>query len=386
MMEAIVTDARYRMALAPIRCLARAGWNVTGVETDAIEEKKAICFYSKYLTDRRRLPEGSYEAALLELCREKSKGGEKPVIVPVGRRAMEALKSQQAADAADFLLPSSETLELADDKWRLYKLSEKLGIPAPYTTALSEHGSLEELADSAKYPSFIKFRNGELLGLKPVERYRIAKSPQELMAVYPVMAARDPDPIVQEYAPGRDVGIAAVMDRRGVMVDYMCYESLREYPVSGGPTCLCRTGESLKMVEYAKRLLSAIGYQGIAMLDFRGSMEDPKLLEINPRVWGSANICDVSGSSFFLSYARAARGEELPEADPERPGYGLGVTMRFSPQDAASMVSALRAGRPLLSTVGGYIRTALDSNIRNGVKLRGDMGPHRRYMMNLLKR
>ena len=138
------------------------------------------------------------------------------------------------------------------------------------------------------------------------------------------------------------------------------------------------------MVEYARRLLGELGYRGIAMLDFRGSLEEPRLLEINPRVWGSANLCAVSGSSFFESYALSAAGEELPEASAGRPGYKLGVTMRFSPQDAASMIAAVRAGRPFFRTIGQYASTAFDRSIKNGVKLRGDMGPHRRYMMNLL--
>ena len=385
MKKAIVTDMRYRMALSPARCLARAGYQVTGVEFASTPEKEAIGFYSKCLTDRRFLPEESFAKGLLELSEELRSDGERPIIVPVGRKAIEAaFQLPQMAGAADFIVPSPRAMELSDDKWRLYELACRIAVPVPFTTALSQWNSLEELAEKAVYPSFIKFRNGELLGLKPVERYRIVNTPGDLMDIYPKMDARDKDPIVQELVIGRDVGIAAVMDKDGRMVDYICYESLREFPASGGPTCLCRTVESPKMVEYAEKLLSAVGYTGIAMLDFKGSPQEPKLLEINPRIWGSANICDVSGATFFVSYARAASGERLEL--PAEPGYKVGVTMRFSPQDAASLISYLRQGRPIVKTVSQYIKTALDPSIKNGVKRRGDMGPHRRYMLNLLKR
>ena len=382
MKRAIVTDLRYRMALAPVRTLAAAGYEVTGVETDDIDPKIAIGFYSKSLTDKVFLPKEGFGRALLELCIKK--GGKKPVLVPVGRAAIDACRRvPELADAADFIVPSGAAMGLSDDKWRLKCLADKLGVPTPATTALSEHRDIEELAGSAKYPAFVKFRNGELMGLKPAERYRIVAGPEELLRVYPLMAARDPDPIVQERVTGRDVGIACVTDRNAELVDYICYESLREFPASGGPTCLARTVSSPAMVRYARRLLKALDFTGISMLDFKGSIEEPELLELNPRVWGSANICDTAGSTLFLSYARAAAGEELPPAGPEL-SYREGVTMRFSPQNAASFISRLRAGAPLLSTAVEYIRTALDRSVKDGFNIPGDRGPYRRYILNLL--
>lgn len=384
MKKAIVTDMSYRMALAPARCLARAGYCVVGVETDNLPEKQVMGFASRSLTSHRMLSVENMARDLRELSETLSQDGEKPVIVPVGRRAMEALSGGEMLNWLDFIIPDKESVAIADDKWGLYKLACSLDVPAPFTTAISQWESLDELIDRAKYPCFVKFRNGELLGLKPVERYKIVEGPSQLREIYPSMEMRDADPIVQQVCLGRDVGIAVLMDRDGRMVDYLCYESLREYPVSGGPTCLCRTVESPKMVEYARRLLTAIGYRGIAMLDFKGSPDDPKLLEINPRVWGSANICDVSNSSFFENYARAAAGERLPE--PSTPGYDVGVTMRFSPQDAASYIGYLKCGNPFFKTTIEYLKTAFNPSIRNGVKKRGDMGPYRRYMKGLFSR
>lgn len=381
--QAIVTDLRYRMALAPARTLARAGFEVTGVELSALPPKLAIGFYSNSLSDRRFLPEDRFPQALLELCREKGGSGEKPLLVPVGRRAIEAVRSlPEFEEAADFLIPSREAMELADDKWRLYTLARELDIPAPETAALSACGSLDALAGSVHYPAFIKFRNGELLGLKPQQRYAVARDPQELKSLYPEMAARDPEPIVQERAEGRDVGIAAVTDRDGELVDFLCYESLRECPASGGPTCLARTVSSPKMVEYAARLLKALRFTGISMLDFRGSPQEPLLLELNPRVWGSANLCDVANSDFFLSYARAAAGERLQCPDPARPGYTLGAAMSLSPQLALSFVSYIRSGQPFFRTCREYL-SYRSLRPRDGLGVPGDKKPYRRYLMNL---
>ncbi|MGM9522702.1 MAG: hypothetical protein ACI3VB_09520 [Oscillospiraceae bacterium] len=389
MRNVIVTDLRYRMAMAPVRTLFRAGYKVTGVELESTPPKKAIGFYSKCLSDKRFLPdrEEALLEALMKLCREKTVDGVKPVILPVGRKFLNLLQEHpELSEQADFLVPSRESMELSDDKGEMYKLAVKLGIPAPVTSCLSECASLENLSERVKYPCFIKFRNGELLGLKPAERYRIAKSPKELMELYPQMEKRDHDPLVQEYAAGRDLGVAAVMGKDGELRDFICYESLREFPASGGPTCLCRTFLSPVMAEYAQRLLKALDFSGMAMLDFRGSAQEPRLLEINPRVWGSANLCDVSGSSFFVSYVRAAAGEPSLLSDINEPLYKNGVTMRFSPQNAASFISYVKSGRPLLKTAGEYIKTALDRSIAEGFDSPDDHGPYRRYIKNLIFR
>ena len=389
MRQVIVTDQKYRMALAPVRTLSRLGCAVTGTELEGTPGEEILGFYSNCLDDRRILPaeENALTAALIDLCREKTENGRKPVILPVGRKVLNVLQNHsEVAEYADFIVPDREIMELADDKWRLYNLARELGIPAPKTTALSEHDSINELSASVNYPAFIKLRNGELLGLKPRDRYEIARSAEELTALYPKMEEKDADPVVQEYAAGRDVGIAVVMDKNGRLRDYIAYESLREFPASGGPTCLLRTVESPKMLEYAEKLLTSIGYRGMAMLDFRGSAEEPMLLEINPRVWGSANVCDIASSSYFLSYVQAASGEE-PRFDVHKtPLYQVGVMMRFSPQDALSYFSYLKNGSGFFGTTLDYLRTAFDFSIIDGFNVPEDREPHRRYIKNLFKR
>jgi carbamoylphosphate synthase large subunit len=176
------------------------------------------------------------------------------------------------------------------------------------------------------------------------------------------------------------------MGKDGELRDYICYESLREFPASGGPTCLCRTFESQVLVDYAVKLLKSIGFTGMAMLDFRGSAEAPKLLEINPRVWGSANLCDVADSSYFVSYVRAAAGEDSLLSPSLAPLYNTNAAMRFSPQNAASFISYVKNGKPLFKTAGEYIKTAFDSSIQDGFNRKGDRKPYYRYIKNLIER
>jgi predicted ATP-grasp superfamily ATP-dependent carboligase len=156
MRNVIVTDLKYRMALSPVRTLFRAGYSVTGIEFDSTPPKKAIGFYSSCLSDKRFLPddEGEFVESLKSLCIEKTVNGEKPAIVPVGRKVLTVLQNHpELSEVAHFIVPSKSSIDLADDKWLLYKKAQELGIPAPKTTALSQHCSIDELAGSVITPA-----------------------------------------------------------------------------------------------------------------------------------------------------------------------------------------------------------------------------------------
>ncbi|MFH7451084.1 hypothetical protein RA279_29930, partial [Pseudomonas syringae pv. tagetis] len=62
-----------------------------------------------------------------------------------------------------------------------------------------------------------------------------------------------------------------------------------------------------KMIDQAYRLLASFGFVGMAMVEFKGG----KILEVNPRVWGSFRMTACCGAPFVANYARAAQGEVL---------------------------------------------------------------------------
>ena len=200
---------------------------------------------------------------------------------------------------------------MADDKNAICQIAKRIGVPTPFTTSISEHENVAAMADSVRFPCIIKYRNGELMGKKPKERYTVVHDRDAFIRAYTEMQMEDENPIASDYISGHDLGVAVVMNRMHEPVSFLCYESLREYPIQGGPTCYLRTIYSPRMVEYSIRLLQEIGFTGIAMLDFKGTPDNPYFLEINPRLWGSAAITYLSGCDFFESYVLAAT-EDTP--------------------------------------------------------------------------
>lgn len=385
MKRVIVTDTQYRMALAPMRALAQEGYAVTAAEFATVAPSARLGFFSRDAHDTLTLgiDDEGFCAAI-----ERAAGEDRPVLFCVNRKSMVlAMRNRVRLEkSVDLLLPDAEAMRAADDKGTMYAVAQRVGVPVPLTTTLSEHESLDALARAVGYPCIIKYRNGEALGLKPAERYTVVRDESAFRAAYARMHTVDPDPIASDYIEGHDIGVAVVMDKGGQCVGALCYESLREYPLAGGPTCSLRTVHSPELVEYAVRLLREIGYVGLAMLDFRGTVERPYFLEINPRVWGSAMIVPVSGSPLFARYTEAARGESLPlDLALSQIDYRVGQKMRFTPQTFLCFLALMRRGGRG-ETLRAYFEGFFDLRVRDGLFALRDPGPYFHYLIGLFRR
>ena len=385
MKRVIVTDTQYRMALAPMRTLARSGYAVTAAEFSSVAPQARLGFFSRDAHDTLTL--GTDDEGFCSAI-ERAAGSDRPTLLCVNRKSMVlAMRSRERLErCVDLLLPDERAMQTADDKGKMYAVAQRTGVPVPLTTSLSAHKSLEEMAHTVRYPCIIKYRNGEALGLKPAERYTVVRDEKSFLAAYTAMNAVDPDPIASDYIEGHDIGVAVVMDKHGHPVSALCYESLREYPLAGGPTCSLRTVWSPELVEMACRLLTEIGYVGLAMLDFRGTVEQPYFLEINPRVWGSAMIAPVSGSPLFARYVLAARDAAQPlDRSNLRPEYRLGQKMRFTPQSLLCFLACMKQPRKA-ETLCAYLQGFFDFHVRDGLFALRDPAPYFHYLMHLFGR
>ena len=386
MKKVIVTDIKYRMAMSPIRELSKKGYNVTAVEYDNVLENKRLGHFSKYVSQKTTVTDTNEE--FIEGIKNLSKD-DRAVLIPVNRKSlMYAIRnSDELKNYCDFLVPDIESINLADDKFEICEIAKKVGVPVPKTTSISEHDSVEEMEKSVDYPCIIKYRNGEAMGKKPEDRYKIVYNKEEFISLYNEMLKQDANPIASDYIKGHDIGVAVIMDKNSKPVDFLCYESLREFPIEGGPTCFLRTIFDRNLLKYACSLLEEIKFTGIAMLDFKGTIEKPYFLEINPRVWGSAMITEISGSSLFESYVKASLGNSTPlDLDNCMPNYKLNQKMRFTPQSFACFISHMKKSKGKGKIFIEYLKSFFDFSVRDGLFSLRDSKPYFMYIKNLLKK
>lgn len=382
-MKVIVTDVYYRMSLAAIRDLGEAGYDVRAIHYGAGVLPPPL--KSRYLSGWERAQDLPGEERAEETLRAVDRirePGETVVLLPVGARTTAALAASGLRDHAEIkmLLPTLEQLAAANDKASVLRLAGSLGISVP--RAIEKPEEAEECL-----PVVIKYRNGEALGLKADERYRIVRTVKELYAVYSNMASRailagQDVPLIQQYIEGEGIGVSCLFDRDSRPVRILCHRRIREYPVTGGPSSCCETAWNAQLVGEAVRLLQAMRWQGIAMVEFRGNETDGyKLMEINPRIWGSFPLTRAAKSGFSAAYVRASLGEALPayESGAEYPvPYQPGKKMQFVFQDLASGISHLRRGNG--RQLSGAIRDLLNPTVRDGVIEFRDLRPSVEYI------
>ncbi|MDR0446953.1 MAG: ATP-grasp domain-containing protein [Oscillospiraceae bacterium] len=366
----ILTDTEYRAATAVARELGQTGYRVVAAYTG---DETPLSARSKYVSERvrldaaRELPtDDAYADGILELARR-----ENTVIFPAGARTTRIMAARREEFSRFTLISDAETLKRANDKPTVAAMARELGIRVPETLSLKD-------ADSFNYPVVVKYADGEALGITAAGRYAIARNRAELDAAVLKMQAHPY--FISEYIRGAGYGVSVLTDRQRRPVRVFCHERLREYPLTGGPSVACRSVWCENMARDAVRLLQAMNFEGLAMVEFRGTPETYAVLEINPRVWGSYPLSYLAGAGFATAFARAASGEELPQSIT--PEYKTGVVMQYfisGARWAAASAVAKKSPIPLLK----YASDIINPRVRHGLWSARDPKPGLRYLRSL---
>ena len=413
---AVVMDASYRMALAVIRALGGAGVPVVAVERQGIPPRYVLGFWSRYTRARCLVPSPRERdgRALLEslddVLRRVQAGaaGEvaavrkrQPwVLVPVTLPSViwaarfSGELGRLGVSGVRVALPSPERILRADNTDALLPLAEAAGVAVPRTfrppsqvgregQARQGQADVEEWARSLPYPLIVKYRQADAIWPPVAVRYRVVCSPAELVAAYLEMDGRQPDPLVQEFIAGEGYGVSAVIDGEGRPVSLFCHHRLREYPVGGGPSTFCESVWDPHLAELGLAVLRALDWFGLAMVEFRRDRQgEYRLLEVNPRFWGSLPLALSAGTNPPLALYQAARGERLPEVKIEKqPPYRVGVRLRFLLSDLRAAPGYARQTAQPWRWWLRYAGELLDPRIKDGVLSFSDPLPGLLYLL-----
>lgn len=302
------------------------------------------------------------DAAYPERLEEFLRGlAERPVLFCVGAATLNAVaaQSERFSRLADFLIAPPEVLDALNDKQIVHDRAAALGLPVP-----KEYSGTPDA-----FPVVIKPHCGEKQGIKAADRYTVAANEEEYSAKMEKMRVYDPEPIVQERIVGDGRGVSLLLGKNSELLEAICHRRLREYPMSGGPSTCCISEYDEARIEQAYALLKSFGFVGLAMVEFKGD----RILEVNPRIWGSFPLTVVADCPMCLQYARAAAGEAV-EYQPEN--YRVGQKMRFCLNDLAACADLLRHGRIKdgCSGVADFFR------IREALHDAGDRKAYRKYL------
>ena len=391
-LTAIITDVNYRMSQAIIRDLGASGARVVVCHRDDPHATPPLGFFSKYAAERHTLSSESYEDELFDLCRRiRDDEGRSAALLPVGAATLALLATDKSrarfSSVCGLMIPSSEQLALLNDKGRVAALAESLDIPVPRSYIKTENETIDAFAARVPLPCVIKPRWGEGLGLTASMRYVIARDTTEFIRSFADFSALAGEPpLIQEYLPGAASG-CSVLAQDGEIVRKICHRRVREFPVSGGPSTCCDAIRAPELVETTARLVNAVGLNGLAMFEYKNDADGvPRLLEVNPRVWGSYPLTRVTKSGFsyawFILSLNAGNPDALIPCPPE-PEFSA-RRMVFFPSDLASAKGYFSGGKKKLAF--GAIADMLRPRVRDGLFEWRDARPALRYWRSLLKR
>ncbi len=336
MARAIVTYSRGWHTLAICRSLGRAG-----IEVHCGEEVPfAPAFFSKYCTSHFEYPSVSEQPdefvdLLLKKVKELKPEDDEPyVLMPVHKETWLIAKHRERFEPyVSVPLTSYENLELTNDKGRLAVLAEELGIKLPGTRQFMDLADVYREVPNMQFPVFLKMRAGAAgVGLKKCD------TPEELTSSFSEFVSGyglQPEeyPLVQDFIPGEDYCYTTLYDH-GRKVASMTYHNVRAFPRGTGAGALRETVDLPEADAAASKLLSHLGWHGMAQLDFRqGEDGQVYLIEVNPRFFGGLPQAIASNVDYPQLLFRIASGEtvETPDVDysarTEAPVVGLIATL-----------------------------------------------------------
>lgn len=318
----MVCDGRSRASLQV--CRALAGHNH---EVHVGEAFQCASFFSSQVTrnilypDPDDYPEFFYSFILNYIIKNKIS-----FIFPIrdSTNAVLCKYKHQFSSFCKVFLPNYQEFLLIQRKDTLMKLASKYGIIIPRTIYGAPYEKL----------NFIHMSN--YLGLPIIAKPILSSGSRGIYLInnqsdFTKFGTKNIDTknyIFQEFIlHGGAVGVY-VLYNKGKLVTYNTHVRIREYPHSGGPSTLRRSGRNQICEHFAFKLLNKIKWHGMAMVEFRihKLTKVPYMMEVNPRLWGSLAVDIHSGVDFPNLVIEQVYGPQERKAENNRKS---GVVVRW---------------------------------------------------------
>jgi len=337
-MSVLLLDGEQRSTLAATRALGKARIKVTvgGENIPCLASSSRFC----HRTFKYTSPLESPPAFLRDLRKELS-DEDYELIIPMTDVTTILISENRdiVPDHCKIPLPERKAVNKAMDKGEVCALAASKNIPIPKTYVIQKKTDLEMVAKTAKFPVVVKPRfsrswtgKGWISGATSY-----VHEPAELVNLYDGWPHDLPFPLLQERIHGPGCGVfLLIVD--GVTKAIFFHKRLREKPPSGGVSVLRESiAPEPDLQMYAQQILEALGWKGVAMVEFKIDLRDgrPRLMEINPRFWGSLQLAIDSGVNFPLLLYRSQMGMDI---DPVSQ-YRIGVKSRWFIGDLDSLMT-----------------------------------------------
>jgi predicted ATP-grasp superfamily ATP-dependent carboligase len=273
------------------------------------------------------------------------------VVVPATDASMTAVLEicGETVGGAVVAGPSPDAFRQASDKASLVRHAEGAGLAVPRSRIAAGPDDLLDAVRSIGYPCVLKPHRSLVLeqGIGRSYGVRRVVADRDLSPPYPTAAF---PVIVQEWVPGAGEGLFALVGN-GRLIATFAHRRIREKPPGGGVSVY---REAIAVPEdtraAAEALLSHVGWQGAAMVEFRRTPAEgratgtPYLMEVNGRLWGSLQLAIDAGVDFPVMLVDLALGRPVASVTHHR----VGIRSRWFWGDVDHLLARFRRDRVTL--------------------------------------
>ena len=340
MRKVLVLDANQRSALAIIRSLGRQGLSIVAGDsvTSPLGGASRFAAASVCYPDPAAAP-AQFISQLIDItdCLAIE------TIIPATDLTTMLLVSQSnLSKSLHLATPPAASYEALTDKAHLVDLARKLGVSVPETRVVQSVDAAIDAAHDFGFPVVLKPARSRYLkdGHVQSTSVQIVRHAESLPAAVRSLSWLGDIPcLVQRFVPGYGAGAFALYGTSGPIA-WFAHRRLREKPPAGGVSVL---SESVPLdpalQSAAATLLSAVGWTGVAMVEFRIATDGtPYLMEVNGRFWGSLQLSIDSGIDFPWLLYRLTHGMAVDAPAP----YTVGRRLRWLLGDCDSLLIDLR--------------------------------------------
>ena len=347
-MRVLITDADNRSALAATRSLGARGHTVI----IAAERQPALAAVSRYASVVESAPspaadpKGFVDAIMQIVARQRV-----DVLLPMTEITTLLLTEHQQLlpDHCRLPFPATECVARASNKAYVLQAAHELGVPIPATHIVESIEEALSVAGTLTYPAVIKPARSRVRTANGWVSTAVgyAATPEIFEQKIRNLRAEEYPVLIQERIQGPGVGVFACFDN-GKPIAWFTHRRIREKPPSGGVSVLRESAPLDPIaVEHAKKLLTHLGWHGVAMVEFKRDDRDGslRLMEINGRFWGSLQLAIDAGVDFPALLVELAAGQHPTPLD----SYHVGVRSRWFWGDVDSLLTVLIRSRASLN-------------------------------------
>jgi predicted ATP-grasp superfamily ATP-dependent carboligase len=341
MVRALVVEQGFsRGALAAVRALAQAGWQVGVGAPDA----RGLASASRACARRHAVPAAHQDqpAFLAAVARAVREGGYEVVF---GAGEAEVLTLSEHRNSVPAVVPHADHQAVLDalDKVRLAEAAVTAGLRVPRTL---DPASLSDEALPVVVKARMHARPGQA-GAPPRIDTNVVHGATAARRRVRQIAELGGEAEVQEFLDGHLMAYAAVTTAGGRQVAAQSMQvASRVWPLGAGASCRAvSVPVDPALAERAGALLAALGWFGLAELQFLVPADGiPRLIDLNGRFYGSLALAVGAGANLPATWAALATGRWAAPAGAEPVTAAAGVRYSWWQGDLRRAVVERRGG------------------------------------------